>query len=289
MKGIMQKPKKKTAPSKPGRPKKSSDRKLQRKGKSETRIKSDNTVEPGTRINRYLATCGLCSRREADRWIAEGRVILNGKKVEQPGVKIEKGDIVIVDDKVVTPALDNTYILYNKPRGLLCSRKDDRGRPLIYEHLDIPANVQSVGRLDMDSEGLLILTDNGPLAQKLTHPSAKIPRQYRVRISGQLSLESLEALRKGGIDMGEGDLSDPWDITVDSETRGHSWFSVTIRRGRWREIRRTVQACGHEVRRLMRTRFGPIKLDPAMPAGSYRNLTNAELRHLKSATSRVKK
>jgi len=283
----MQRPKKTTAPPKSDRVTKRSDRKVQRKSKPET--KTDNAVEPGTRINRYLATCGLCSRREADRWIAEGRVAVNGKMVEQPGVKIEPGDIVSVDDKVVTPALDNTYIIYNKPRGLLCSRRDDRKRPLIYDHLDIPANVQSVGRLDMDSEGLLILTDNGPLAQKLTHPSAKISRQYRVRITGQLSLESLESLRKGGIDMGEGDLSDPWEITVDSEAKGHSWFTVTILRGRWREIRRTVQACGHEVRRLMRIRFGPLKLDPEMPLGSYRNLTNSELRRLKSATAKAKK
>jgi len=280
MKGIMQKPKKKTVPSKPGRPKKRPER--------QPKAEKSREIEPGERINRYLATCGLCSRREADRWIGEGRIALNGKKVEQPGVKIGRGDIVTVDGKVVTPALDNTYILYNKPRGLLCSRKDDRGRPVIYEHLDIPANVQSIGRLDMDSEGLLILTDNGAMAQKLTHPSAKLPRQYRVRITGQLSLESLEALRKGGIDMGDGDLSDPWDITVDSEAKGHSWFTVTIRRGRWREIRRTVQACGHEVRRLMRTRFGPIKLDPDMPLGSWRNLTSGELKLLKATVSKQK-
>jgi len=278
----MQKPKKKTAPSKPGRPKKRSEQQTQPK------TEKSREIEPGERINRYLATCGLCSRREADRWIGEGRIALNGKKVEQPGVKIGRGDIVTVDGKVVTPALDNTYILYNKPRGLLCSRKDDRGRPVIYEHLDIPASVQSIGRLDMDSEGLLILTDNGAMAQKLTHPSAKLPRQYRVRITGQLSLESLESLRKGGIDMGDGDLSDPWDITVDSEAKGHSWFTVTIRRGRWREIRRTVQACGHEVRRLMRTRFGPIKLDPDMPLGSWRNLTSGELKLLKAAVSKQK-
>jgi len=287
MKGIMQKPKKKTASSKAvssrtGRPERRATRKPQPKFEKEA------AVESSQRINRYLATCGLCSRREADRWIADGRVVLNGKKVEQPGVQIGRGDIVAVDGKVVTPALDNTYILYNKPRGLLCSRKDDRGRPLIYDHLDIPASVQSVGRLDMDSEGLLILTDNGPMAQKLTHPSAKLARQYRVRITGQLSLESLEALKKGGIDMGDGDLSDPWEITVDSEAKGHSWFTVTIFRGRWREIRRTVQARGHEVRRLMRTRFGPIKLDPEMPLGSWRNLTSSELKQLKAAASKRK-
>lgn len=278
----MRKPKKKAAASKPGSPKKRTGQ------KTPSKAEKGSEVEPGERINRYLATCGLCSRREADRWIAEGRVALNGKKIEQPGVKIGRSDVVAVDGKVVTPALNNTYILYNKPRGLLCSRKDDRGRPLIYEHLDVSASVQSVGRLDMDSEGLLILTDNGALAQKLIHPGTRMPRQYRVRISGQLSLESLEALRKGGIDMGDGDLSDPWDITVDAETKGHSWFSVTIRRGRWREIRRTVQARGHEVRRLIRTRFGPIRLDPGMPSGSWRKLTSGELKQLKSTASRRK-
>ena len=235
----------------------------------------------GERINRYLATCGICSRREADRWIEEGRVTLNGKKVTQPGVKIGKRDVLTVDGNVVTPAANNTYILYNKPRGLLCSRKDAKGRPLIYDHLDIPANVQSIGRLDMDSEGLLLLTDNGALAQGLIHPRAKIPRQYRVRITSQLSLESLEALRNGGIDMGDGDISDPWELSVNSETRGHSWITVTIHRGRWREVRRTLEACGHEVRRLMRTRFGPITLDLEMPAGAWRTLKAAEVRKLK--------
>jgi len=218
--------------------------------------------------------------------IHEGRVTLNGHKVEQPGVKIGRRDIVAVDGNVVSPAANNTYILYNKPRGLLCSRKDIRGRPLIYDHLDIPANVQSIGRLDMDSEGLLLLTDNGALAQALIHPGANIPRQYRVRITSQLTDESLEALRNGGIDMGRGDISDPWQVSVDSESRGHSWISVTIYRGRWREVRRTLAALGHEVRRLMRIRFGPIKLDMEMRTGAWRNLTASELKQLKAITSR---
>jgi len=250
---------------------------------------NDTSKDSGERINRYLATCGICSRREADKWIHEGRITLNGEKVEQPGIKIGKGDIVAVDGKPVTPAANNTYILYNKPRGLLCSRKDHRGRPLIYDRLDVPANVQSIGRLDMDSEGLLLLTDNGALAQSLIHPGANIPRQYRVRITGQLSDESLEKLRNGGIDMGRDDISDPWEVSVDSEAKGHSWITVTIRRGRWREVRRTLGALKHEVRRLMRVRFGPIKLDEAMPAGSWRNLTSAELKKLKAVTSQTGK
>jgi len=241
----------------------------------------DTSKESGERINRYLSACGICSRREADRWIHEGRITLNGKKVEQPGIKIGKGDIVAVDGKPVTPATGNSYILYNKPRGLLCSRKDARGRPLIYDHLDVPANVQSVGRLDMDSEGLLLLTDNGALAQALIHPGAGIIRQYRVRITGQLSEESLAKLRNGGIDMGRDDVSDPWEVSVDSEAKGHSWVTVTIKRGRWREVRRTLGALKHEVRRLMRVRFGPIRLDQEMPSGSWRPLTSSELKQLK--------
>lgn len=288
----MQKPKKKTATAskqKVQRKRPGSDKGLN-KGSRNAQVqrpakKLNKPKDEGARINRYLASCGLCSRREADRWIEEGRVSLNGKKVEQPGVKIGEHDLVTVDGKVVQPAANQTYILYNKPRGLLCSRKDAKGRPLIYDNLDIPANVQSIGRLDMDSEGLLLLTDNGALAQDLTHPGAKIPRQYRVRITSQLSLESMQALRNGGIDMGEGEISDPWELTVDSETKGHSWITVTIHRGRYREVRRTLEACGHEVRRLMRTRFGPIKLDLEMRAGAWRTLKAIELKKLKAAAT----
>lgn len=234
----------------------------------------------GERINRYLAACGICSRREADRMVEAGRVKINGETVKTPGVKVSPADKVEVDGKRVQMQQSHTYILYNKPRGRLCSRKDARGRPLIYEELDVPPNVQSIGRLDMDSEGLLLLTDDGALAQALIHPAASIPRQYRVRITGNLSMETLEKLRNGGIDMGKGDKSDPWNVTVDSEAKGHSWITVTIHRGRWREVRRTLQACGHEVRRLMRTRFGPIKLDPEMPKSAWRTLKSVEKRKL---------
>jgi len=261
----------------------------ERKASPHASSRKNPSKDSEERINRYLAGCGICSRREADRWIHEGRITLNGEKVEQPGIKIGKGDIVAVDGKPVTPAANNTYLLYNKPRGLLCSRKDHRGRPLIYDHLDIPANVQSIGRLDMDSEGLLLLTDNGALVQSLIHPGAGIIRQYRVRITGQLSDESLQALRSGGIDMGRDDISDPWEISVDSEAKGHSWITVTIQRGRWREVRRTLGALGHEVRRLMRVRFGPIRLDEKMPVGAWRNLTSGELKQLKAVASRAGK
>ncbi len=240
--------------------------------------KSENT---GIRINKYLASCGLCSRREADKMIEAGRVQVNGETIDQMGIKIQPNDLVLVDDKPVDNNQEQIYLLYNKPRGLLCSRKDDKGRPLIYDHLDIPAHVQSVGRLDMDSEGLLLLTSNGEILQTLIAPKNKIPRKYKVKFTGSLSLESIEKLRNGGIDLGKGELSDPWDMSIDSDNGGHSWITVTIKRGRWREIRRTLDAVGHIVRRLIRVRFGPIKLEEGMPVGSWRNLTSKEVAALK--------
>jgi len=243
--------------------------------------KTETEEQTGIRINRYLASCGLCSRREADKMIEAGRVQLNGEVVTQMGIKIKPNDLVLVDDKPVDNNQEQIYILYNKPRGLLCSRKDDKGRPLIYDHLDIPAHVQSVGRLDMDSEGLLLLTSNGSLLQTLISPKNKVPRTYKVKFTGSLSLESIEKLRNGGIDLGKSELSDPWDMSIDTDNGGHSWITVTIKRGRWREIRRTLDAVGHIVRRLIRIRFGPIKLEEGMPVGSWRNLTGKEVATLK--------
>jgi len=246
--------------------------------------KKSKTSKPdiGERLNRYLARTGLCSRREADRRIAAGRININGETVEDMGRRVKHGDRVLADGKPVEPVSEYTYILYHKPRGLLCSRRDDRGRPLIYNELDVAANVQSVGRLDMDSEGLLLLTDDGSLARSLTHPGAKIPRCYRARITGQLDTEELGKLQTGGFDIGRGEKSDAWDIIVDSETRGHSWITVTIRRGRWHEVRRTLEACGHTVRRLLRVSFASLQLGD-LPKGATRPLRSGEIRQLKNA------
>lgn len=233
------------------------------------------------RINRYLARCGICSRREADRWIEEGRVAINGKLISEHGVKVGPGDRVTVDGQPVHIQSRHTYLLYNKPRGLLCSRNDAKGRPLIYEQLDVPPSVQSIGRLDMDTEGLLLLTDDGDLAYRLTQPSTRLPREYRARVAGHLSLETLQKLRSGGIDIGDGEKSAPWEVSIDAESSGHTWLTLVIRRGRWREVRRTLEAVGHPVRRLIRTRFGPIRLDENMSPGSWRPLTHSEIKKLR--------
>ena len=235
----------------------------------------------GERLNRYLAKSGVCSRREADKLIAEGRIVINNQKVQDMGRRVHAGDIVLADGKPVAPLSEHTYLLYNKPPGQLCTRRDERGRDLIYKYIEVGPNVQSVGRLDMDSEGLLLLTDDGELANLMTRPGSAVAREYRVRVAGHLSLDALEKLRKGGLDIGEGETSDPWDIVVDSETGGHCWLTVVIRRGRNREVRRTLEAAGHVVRRLIRTRFGPLKLEDGVPKGSSRNLTAGEVKQLR--------
>lgn len=240
------------------------------------------------RINRFLVRCGLCSRREADRMILAGRVVLNGTVLSQPGEKVGAQDKVMVDGKAVSINTEYSYFIYNKPRGLLCARKDIRGRGLIYDHLDIIPSVQSVGRLDMDSEGLLILTDDGALTQALIHPASQVPRTYRVRVAGHLELETLAILRQGGIDMGRGDKSAAWNVIVDSETGGHSWLRVTLHRGRWREVRRTLEACHHPVRRLIRIQFGLQSLDPLLAAGQYRPLKAKEIRALRHTVQQYK-
>ncbi len=209
-----------------------------------------------------------------------GRVTVNNQLSCEPGLKIKARDVVCVDGKPVTQQISHTYILYNKPMGQLCTRRDDKGRALIYDSLDVAPNVQSIGRLDMDTEGLLLLTDDGDLTRALTHPGAKVPREYRVRVGGQVALETLEKLRRGGFDIGEGDKSDGWEVSVDSETKGHTWLTVVILRGRWREVRRTLETVGHPVRRLMRTRFGPIRLEEGMPRGSSRKLNRSEIKKL---------
>ncbi len=195
------------------------------------------------------------------------------------GRRVHPGDQVRVDGRIVRPAEAHVYLLYHKPRGLLCARRDPKGRPLIYDRLDVPPNVQSVGRLDMDSEGLLLLTSDGALARALTRPDSQLPRTYRVRVTGHPDEATLQALREGGRPIGRGESSDPWDVTVDAETRHHAWLTITIRRGRWREVRRTLAAHGHMVRRLIRTAFGPLTLND-LPPGATRPLTRQEIDQL---------
>ena len=227
------------------------------------------------RLNRFLARAGIGSRRQADRLVAQGRVTINGQ-VAHPGARVRPHDAVCVDGVPVHP-LPPAHFLYHKRRGEVCTRRDPDGRPRIFDHITVPDHVQSIGRLDIQTEGLLLLTSDGRLARALTDPERALVREYRARVWGHPDEATLARLLAGGIPIGRHELSDPWEIVVEHETRSHTWLRIRIRRGRWREVRRTLAAIGHPVARLIRTRFGPLVLDPTRdPPGSLRPLNRRE-------------
>lgn len=213
----------------------------------------------GDRIAKVLSRAGIASRRDAERMIAKGRVKVNGKVIDTPALKITPADKVLVDGKPVGQPDAPRLWLYHKPAGLITSDKDDQGRRTIYDTLppDLP-RVMSVGRLDLNSEGLLILTNDGGVKRKLELPSTGWLRRYRVRINGSVSEEKLDLLRKG-ITV-EGVHYQPMDVTFDRQQGANAWLTVAIREGKNREIRRTMEALGVKVNRLIRVSYGPFQI-----------------------------
>lgn len=150
------------------------------------------------RINKYIALCGMCSRRAAEEYILQGKVTVNGKTVDKLSCDInEHADIVRLDGKIIEPPKSFTYIMFHKPKGCICSSSDESGRKTVFDYIDIDKRLFTVGRLDYDTEGLLLITDDGGLCNKLTHPSTEIGKTYIVKIEGGIDKEQLAALRKG--------------------------------------------------------------------------------------------
>jgi len=220
----------------------------------------------GERIAKVLARAGLCSRREAERWITAGRVSVNGKVLESPAITVSASDQVVVDGKPVGDAEPTRLWRYHKPPGLMTTNMDPEGRATVFERLpkDMP-RVLSVGRLDLNSEGLLLLTNDGELSRRLELPEMGWTRKYRVRVHGHVDEDKLARLKKG--------------ITIDGmryasieahleQTTGHnSWVAVTLREGKNREIRRVMEALGLSVNRLIRTAYGPFQLGNLVRGG----------------------
>lgn len=231
------------------------------------------------RINKYLAQCGVASRRDCDKLVAEGRVTVNGRPADV-GADVEEGDVIKVDGKVVTVKKNEYYILH-KPKGYLCTVSDDKGRKTVMDILGSGVGrVYPVGRLDYDSEGLLILTTDGELAQHLTHPSNEVPKTYVVKVEGRLTEADLNPIRSG-IEIEGGYVTKKCRAHIIETNRNFTRVEITLREGKNREIRKMFAAIGKEVTLLKRTKVGELSLR-GLDRGAFRKLSPAEVAYLKS-------
>jgi 23S rRNA pseudouridine2605 synthase len=211
------------------------------------------------RIAKAMARAGLASRREAERWIADGRVSVNGKVLKTPAVEVGPKDRVLVDGKPLPVSEPTQLWRYSKPKGLVTTHNDPQGRPTVFESLPpgLP-RVVSIGRLDFNTEGLLLLTNDGELARHLELPATGWLRRYRVRAKGRVTQEELDRL-KDGIEI-EGVKYGPIEATLDTVQGANAWLTVAIREGKNREVRKVLGTFGLEVNRLIRISFGPFQL-----------------------------
>ncbi|MGR3540609.1 MAG: pseudouridine synthase [Hasllibacter sp.] len=216
------------------------------------------------RIAKFLSRAGVASRREAERMIEAGRVSVDGRPLETPAVTVEGTERIAVDGRpVATPEAPRLW-LYHKPPGLVTTASDEKGRETVFDALpeDMP-RVMSVGRLDLNSEGLLLLTNDGGIKRRLELPSTGWLRRYRVRADGAASEAKLDQLR-AGIEI-DGERFRPMDVTFDRQQGRNAWLTVGLREGRNREIRRAFEAIGLKVSRLIRVSYGPFRLGQIKP------------------------
>ena len=235
----------------------------------------------GVRLQKQLAAAGLGSRREIEQWIRDGRVTLNSR-VAQLGDRALPGDELRLDGQVVAarPATLRQVLIYHKPMGEVTTRRDPAGRPTVFERLPEPAGGRWVviGRLDVNTTGLLLFTTDGALAHQLMHPSTEVEREYLVRVHGTPGPEVIERSRRGV--MLEDGLARFEAIEPGGRSESHSWFRVTLREGRNREVRRLWSALGFEVSRLARLRYGAVRLPEDLRPGGWKLLPPAEAARL---------
>ena len=237
-------------------------------------------AEDGERIAKVLARAGVASRREVERLIADGRLTLNGQPLTTPAVKIGPADIVALDGKAVAAAEATRLFRYHKPVGLVTTHNDPRGRPTVFEGLppDLPRLI-SVGRLDFNSEGLLLLTNDGGLARALELPTGGLVRRYRVRARGRIVQARLDELKEGitvsGVRYG------PIDARLDASREGAAnvWLTVSLAEGKNREVRRVLEALDLMVNRLIRVSYGPFELGE-LASGKVEEVSSQAVRRL---------
>ena len=236
--------------------------------------------ESTEKLQKILAAAGLASRREIERWIASGRVTINGGAATL-GDRAAPGDVLRVDGKVVRRAgLRRRLIRYHKPAGEVTARRDPLGRPTVFDRLPSLGRARwiAVGRLDFNTTGLLLFTDDGELANRLMHPRSGIEREYAVRVRGEPTPQALESLTTG-IVLSDGEARFAALRPAGGEG-ANRWFHVVLREGRNREVRRLFEAAGCVVSRLIRVRFGPVTLPRALRSGRYEDVDGQEARAL---------
>ena len=213
----------------------------------------------GERIAKRLSRAGVASRRDAERMIAEGRVAVNGKVIASPALDVTDRDRIEVDGKPIAEKQAPRLWLYHKPSGIVTTARDEKGRETVFDKLppELP-RVMTIGRLDLTSEGLLLLTNDGEIKRRLELPSTGWQRRYRARVHGAPTDDMLEPLRKG-ITI-EGEKFQPMEVRIDRQQGANAWLTVGLREGKNREIRRAMEHVGLTVNRLIRTSYGPFKL-----------------------------
>lgn len=232
------------------------------------------------RLNKYIAHAGIASRRKADELTINGNVKINGLTMREPGYNVKPGDVVEVNGQRISGQEKMEYVLLNKPKGYITSMQDEKGRPVVTELVaDVDARLFPVGRLDYNTSGMLILTNDGDLTYRLTHPRHQVTKTYRALVSGVLSKEKLFRLRKG-VDIG-GFVTSPAQVKIIRQAERSAVVDITIHEGKNRQVRKMFAAVGNPVKELQRTAIGDLRLG-RLKEGHYRKLTRNEIEYLKN-------
>jgi len=227
------------------------------------------------RINKYIAASGIASRRKADELIKNGNVRVNGTALTEPGYEVADGDLVEVNGTPVLPPENKVYILLNKPVGYVTTVKDEGGRPTVMDLVtEVEGRVFPVGRLDVNTSGMLIMTNDGDFAYRVAHPKHKLGKTYRVRVAGIVTRGKLDRLRKG-VDIG-GFVTSPAEVEIVKELPKETILEITIHEGKNRQVRKMCKAIDCPVRELERIAIGPVKIG-RLATGGYRKLTRQEI------------
>ena len=240
------------------------------------------------RLQKILSRSGVASRRKAEEFIRAGRVTVNGTVVRQQGIQADpEADRIKVNGRLIPAPEKKVFILLNKPRGCLTTVKDDKARPTVMDFFkDLPARVYPVGRLDFNTEGLLLFTNDGDLSKKLLAPKSKVPRTYLVKVRGVPEEKALNRLRRG-VRL-DNRPTGPMNVHIKRTTGKNSVLSIKLTEGKYRHLKRVCEKVGHPVVKINRTEFGKLNLKE-VPLGAYRFLTPKEVRSLNALVREVDK